>query len=660
MVTTRRSVKTLVAIFVAVMFMMPLSALDAASGKSKRIDTGLIWVVDKNTRLSSLTIADGAFIMAPNGQSVTMTVDGIETGIVPGTYNGDIVLTLTETNIFKYLQLNHHYRQALYLDKTGVVEAKSVTAAAGNYRLSNGVLTGAKITSRGENFNGIFVAGGKYVIKDAVIDFTGNGGDDFDGYGAAVMAAGKDTTLILDGAKIKTHGAARPTVVATRNSNVIVKNSTLQAMDGILQADYVPNVELGKMRAVPWMLGLSGNCRATNLLGRNTTATYINSSISSESWGVLSADGDDDSQEPVAASSREQRLIAINSKITNTGKVGYGNYFTASYYGCDIDVGDYASIGGGMYAASDPETIAKLNADYGFGLTAEELKSLKRARTHVKSGRFGAMVQSSVKVMDDTIFDTEKAVFLVKGAAANISVDGSKGAQLNSKNGIIIQILENDDPMSINAIYHEPEDPVKVNDFDVTAVNKSDVTATFSNITLKGDFYNGFPGGRSSGPGGMPGGAAGGSGEMLGGGMPEGAPGGIPGGDAGGPGGGMFGGGALGKNFVLNLTNADITGVITASRARHAKDTITSEDYLLLGEVTNRPCAAVNNGVIVAMTASRWTVTGTSYLTNLTIGEGSTVKAPDGYILKMSADGVEKAIKAGTYKGNIVITLTKS
>jgi hypothetical protein len=46
--------------------------------------------VDKNTRLSSPTIADGAFVMAPNGYSVTMIVDGIETAIVPGTYNGDI------------------------------------------------------------------------------------------------------------------------------------------------------------------------------------------------------------------------------------------------------------------------------------------------------------------------------------------------------------------------------------------------------------------------------------------------------------------------------------------------------------------------------------------------------------------------------------------
>jgi len=650
MITERRYIKTFFAVIFALVLLMSFAAGYASAAASKKIETGLIWVVDKTTRLSSLTISEGSWIMAPNGYSVTMTVDGVETGIAPGEYKGDIVLTLTDTNIFKYYKLNHRFRQALYLDKTGIVETKSVLPAAGNYKLNNGVLSGVRITSVGENFNGIFVAGGTYTIKDAVIDFTGNGGDDFDGYGAAVMAAGKDTTLILDGARIKTRGAARPTVVATRNSNVIVKNSTLQTMNGILPADYVPNVTLGEMRAVPWMLGLSGNCRATNLLGTNTTATYINSSISSESWGVLSADGDDDSQEPVTAGDREQKLIAINSKITNTGKVGYGNYFTASYYGCELNVGDYASIGGGIYAASTPETIAKLNADYKFGLTPEELKALPRTRTHVKSGRFGAMVQGSVKIMDDTIFDTEKAVFLVKGSAARIDVDGSNDAQLNSRDGIIIQILENDDPMAINAIYHEPEDPLKANDFDVAAVNKSDVTATFSNITLKGDFYNGFPGGSNN---------------VKAGGMPGGAPSGdIPGGAAdasgGAPTGGMPGENALGKNLVLKLENSNITGTITASRARHAKETITSEEYRMLGEVTNRPCPAVNNGIIVTMNGSTWTVTATSYLTSLTIGDGSVIKAPEGSKVTMTVDGVAKAIKAGAYKGNIVITVTRS
>jgi hypothetical protein len=420
------------------------------------------------------------------------------------------------------------------------------------------------------------------------------------------------------------------------------------------------------------MLGLNGNNRATNLLGKYTNATYINTSISDESWGIISADGDDESQEKVDSSRGEGRLIAVNSKLTHTGEGGYGNYFTASYYGSELNVGDYATIGGATFAASDPETIARLNADYKWGLTPEELKALPRKATHVKSGRFGVMVQRDTKIMDDTVFNTEKAIFLVKGAGANISVDGSKGARLNSRNGIILQILENDDPMGIAAIYHEPDDPVKAKDFDVTVANKSDVIATFTNISLQGDFYNGFPGGKSVGsvapeaggpgsPGGVPlgGDQASVSGPGGGGSAPAGgdqAPGGGPGG--GGGGGGPMGN-AAGKNLVLKLQKANITGIITASRARHAKSIITSEDYKMLGEVTNRPGSAVNNGVILSMDNSTWTVTGTSYLTSLTISEGSVVKAPEGSKVTMTVDGVPTAINAGSYKGSIVITVIK-
>lgn len=40
------------------------------------------------------TIAEGATIIAPEGKTVTMTVDGVETAMVPGTYRGTVVLTV--------------------------------------------------------------------------------------------------------------------------------------------------------------------------------------------------------------------------------------------------------------------------------------------------------------------------------------------------------------------------------------------------------------------------------------------------------------------------------------------------------------------------------------------------------------------------------------
>ncbi len=672
MVTNKRFAVLFTALCAAALMLLSLSACSSApSAAVKSVDAGTTWEVPQTTNLTELTIGENAKVTAPEGKSVTLTVNGVETGIAAGTYKGDVVLTVTDENIVKFQKLEHHFREALYLDATGLVASKSVLAAAGKYSLENGVLSGVDITSVGENFNGIYVTGGDYTVKSAKIDFTGNGGNDFAGYGAAVMSTGKGTTLVLDGADVKTKGAVRTACIADNGSNLIVKNSTIAAQNGVLPDDYVSNVTPGEMKDVPWMLGLSGNCRATNLLGNDTTATYINSSISAEGWGVLSIDN-----------SQKTKLTAINSKVTVTGVSGYGTYAigdsTNAFYGCNINVADYAAvIRGGLviYGASTPETLAALNTDLKLGLTDDELGALKQTDTTIYSKRFGVMWhgQGSVKVQDDTVINTEETVFLDKGQTAEINVDGSKGAQLNSKSGVILQIMDDDDPgpvtengvMVNKGVYHEPtEAPVKAEDFDTTAVNSSDVVATFANISLKGDFYNAITGGAKTGADAGPfaGGAGGPAPGAPGGSAPAGdmAAGGAPGGGGPGGGGGMPGGSSpAGKNLVLNLQSTNLTGMVTASKAKHGKSDIGAEDYKLLGEVTNTPCEAVNNGVIVSLDAgSTWTVTGNSYLTSLTIADGATLTAPEGQKVTMTVNGKKTAVKAGTYKGNIVITVT--
>jgi hypothetical protein len=63
--------------------------------------------------------------------------------------------------------------------------------------------------------------------------------------------------------------------------------------------------------------------------------------------------------------------------------------------------------------------------------------------------------------------------------------------------------------------------------------------------------------------------------------------------------------------------------------------------------------------VLLTLNNSTWTVTGTSYLTSLSLGAGSEIKAPQGSKLTMTVDGNPKAISPGSYKGSIVISLTK-
>jgi hypothetical protein len=300
--------------------------------------------------------------------------------------------------------------------------------------------------------------------------------------------------------------------------------------------------------------------------------------------------------------------------------------------------------GNAVFAASTPARLAKLNADLHLGLTSRELKSLPQRPTTVESGRFGVMWHGpgTVKVLDDTQINAQKALFLVKGASADINVDGAHGARLNSKSGVIVQLIDNDDPGPVmvngtqvnKGVYHEPKQaPVPIKGFDTAAAHAADVTASFAHIQLQGDFYNAYRGDIKGGPGG-PGGAPG-------------APRGTPSAPA-------------GKNLLLNFDGATIVGVISASSARHARDTLTAADYQLLGDVTNTAGAAINNGVSVTLRKSTWTLTGNSYLTALNVGEGSTLAAPPGFKVAMSVDDRIEPIKPGTYKGRIVLTVSKA
>ena len=86
---------------------------------------------------------------------------------------------------------------------------------------------------------------------------------------------------------------------------------------------------------------------------------------------------------------------------------------------------------------------------------------------------------------------------------------------------------------------------------------------------------------------------------------------------------------------------------------------ITSVDYKQLGEVTNIVHPIINNGVIVSLNGdSKWTVTGTSYLSKLVVAADAAVTAPVGHTVAMTVDGVTTTIVPGsTYTGSIVLTV---
>ena len=456
--------------------------------------------------------------------------------------------------------------------------------------------------STGEAFDGFYVADGTYELVRPDIQFDGNGRCDFVGYGAALVGDGASTRFVIDGARIDNTGAVRPGVIATNGANVIVKNTVIATHDGVLPSDYTANIG-PNMMTVPWMLGLSGNVRATIALGVDTKATYVNSQVSSTNWGVLSTDSDN-----------EAELTAINTDITITDKEGYGTYADGSaidrFLGCRFNHVAYAAIstGGSVYFGdSTRAAVAALNTSQDIQLTAAELAAIPVTNTVIDSTRFGVMWAQgnggSVTIDGGTRLRTAETSFLVKAVKVTVAVDGSQGAQIQPGNGVLLQIMETDDPGSTTGTYTEPTGtPTKDSSFDVSTEQADDVVATFTDIRLRGDFYNGR---RND------------------------------------------------QNLVLTLTGSRLDGVVSASATAHAISSISASEYYELGRVTNTAQAAINNGVIVTVgSGSVWNVTGTSYLTSLTVDAGGAVCAGS-----MTVDGTTTEIVAGTtYTGAIVLT----
>ena len=114
------------------------------------------------------------------------------------------------------------------------------------------------------------------------------------------------------------------------------------------------------------------------------------------------------------------------------------------------------------------------------------------------------------------------------------------------------------------------------------------------------------------------------------------------------------------KNLGLNLKNTKIEGIISSAdqKYRDGLTVIREDERMELGNITQTAAPTINNGVCIDLDKdSVWTVTGTSYVTALTLAEGAKVAAPEGKKLTVTVDGAAVELKAGAYTGKIVLTV---
>ena len=182
-----------------------------------------------------------------------MTVDAIETPIAARTYKGNVVLTVTRdipVSVTGMATKTYHFRTAIDIENGKYVPEKSVAAAVAAGTVTDASAKDVKITSVGENFNGIIVTGdtkSSYSIINPVIKLTGNGTNDFAGFGAAIMTEGK-AEVTIENAKINNTGAVRTAIWVGGDSITKINNSDIEVHNGTLPKDLRLVLDKGRRR----------------------------------------------------------------------------------------------------------------------------------------------------------------------------------------------------------------------------------------------------------------------------------------------------------------------------------------------------------------------------------------------------------------------------
>ena len=592
-------------------------------------------VLAKSVSLARLSIAEGGAIAAPEGKYLTLTVDGVTYPPDPGVYEGDVRITISDNftrSTFRFGEETiSNYHAAVIIDDGNLQKGSSVPAAVQGGSVTSTKADGIRIDSREWNFNGFYITGdSNYSISNSSIYLKGDGTDDFVGMGAAIAVSG-NADVKIQKTKVRTEGIGRGTLFVGGNAHVSMEECEFAT------ESYVPTPEQleegrkqERMMEPPWAIGLRGNGRALNL-AECGTLDIDKSHVTSNSWGVLSIDG-----------ARVNRLNVKDSLIEILGKNGYGCFCI-----CDDLMFDYEKFG-------EPGCIDTIDHSVFNVAYTGILMSLGNGQGEFKNGsivnseRFGAFIHRNnggkLKINSRSVFHTKSSCIVVKGSNTYFELDD---AVMEPENGTILQLMDNDDVGMCDDPFLIPVGEVdKRDDRDLsTAIPDEDIFVTVSNMEARGNFLNSTTDFRACNrripkPGVTPPEPPQGAEKLR----------------------GFIGDTLMGaKNLDLKVKSASIIGIISAANAYYKEGLtrITKENCEELSNITQVPAEPINNGVIVSIDAkSTWFVTGTSYLTKLTIEEGGKVTGADGKTLEMYIDGEQKDILPGTYVGMIQLSLS--
>ena len=250
----RKSLAVAGAVTLSLSMCSPVLAADvSATGNKLTItdvsygDERAVTSTGKASSVSSVTYTlDGKSYTktAEDGKVLTLVVDGQQEDLTVGSsYDVDGGYNIAETKVYKSggpsappwngpdaVKSIYNFRQALLVNDGKIVEDGSVLdAISGDY--SDTEANNVTVKSNGAHFNGIYVTGNsKYAINKANVTANGDGGDDFSGWGSAVMAD-QNTDVTINDSYINTAGTIRTAIWVGDSSKTTVNNSVIYAQE---------------------------------------------------------------------------------------------------------------------------------------------------------------------------------------------------------------------------------------------------------------------------------------------------------------------------------------------------------------------------------------------------------------------------------------------
>lgn len=603
---------------------------------------------------------------ADSGKVLTLVVDGAQEELEEGAvYTVDSSFQVVETTVYKTGgpsappwqpdsdKSTYYFRQALLIDDGTLLEDGSVTAAVVGGSYDSSSTTGITVTSNGSHFNGLYVTGNsKYTVSDSEFYAYGDGGDDFSGWGAAVMAD-ENTDLTIDNTYIETAGTIRTAVWVGGNSKTTVNNSLIYSQETQDDYDTYSALVPAMMKRVPFALGMEGTIRATNVLNAGQ-AVYNNSMIISTGWGALSTDSG------TAYSQTGTYALEVNDSIAGIGTVEEAN--AAKNYDAVFELNGKTygfTMGGSGYVTyadsgvHNKYTNVKFYSPDYVQIMASGEASSEYEGSYMYSDRIAFMTQQAgggTLTLKDSEVDTTDALMQIKSGKANkgysnLVVDNTdvdfSGDSVRTEDGILVELVESDDAGNPGVTEYT------VNDTGDEAVPTSseidDSTAIFKNGSYTGDIWNSIYNNRQA--------------------------------------------------LDVSLENADLTGTVSSSVAVHvdpengevvengtllkaytgseeydhanylAADGGTTGDYLTIGSFSHTASETVNNPINLSLDEdSAWKVTGDCYLNNLNVADLADISADEAvtvYAAELTVDG--QAYEDGTYtSGNVTLVVEES